>query len=231
MAENNDLKWIDDLFDSFKPANSKPAKPANNAAAPPNTAPVQQVKQKTVKLSPPSVIDKNYSTELNALLSAYLDYSGAPNHPKILDVRDWCKMEQGLINAVKSNQKYSNFDLATWEPWIYFGLSFLHDSGDKLDSQASLEKAAMCISDFYEDDDAWYPEDKAEIQPGKTFKDWVDSTDYDEYWYDTSVTVFPKNFKTVQFVSPDCGEFGCYDVLLLIDQDTDNIIWMAVNSD
>ena len=157
-----------------------------------------------------------------------MDYCGGPNHPITIDVHAWVNIEQGLILAIKSNQKYSRFDLGTWEPWIYFGQTYMYDRDTGYMTQKRLEKAATCIHDVYEDDDS--------IDcglPGESFKDWAEQRgdEVDEYWYDTTIAVFPKNTKTVHIVSPDELPFGCYDVYLLIDQDTDNIIWAGTHSD
>lgn len=68
------------------------------------------------------VYNYSYSKELNDALTLWDDYCKGN-----ITINHYHPLSSVAELKVKSNQKYSNFDLATWEPWMQYGLKWCYN--------------------------------------------------------------------------------------------------------
>ena len=183
-----------------------------------------------------AIYNQNYSQELNDALTYWDDY-----YNRKITINQYHPASVNAALKIKSNQKYSNFDLATWEPWMVYGLKHAYDRDNDcyLTQKEFEDKVNEDITSFYDESDSELDiEDINEdinngtLVPGTTpLSVWGPNSGCDDTWYDTT-KVFPKNYKIYGFSDGGDGqEFNCYDVTIIVDTDTDEIVWMTTHSD
>ncbi len=129
------------------------------------------------------------------------------------------------VNAIPSNQKYGpNFDLATWEPWVFVGKELIDDPN----FEQIVHQEITVVTDSETE-----PDDFSEFDttPGRLMKDFMKEFTCDSDWHNPTIVVMPQNVKFVRLTAPDTQHLSCYDVTLLIDKSNDEIIAMSTHQD
>lgn len=184
------------------------------------------------------VYNYSYSKELNDALTLWDDYCKGN-----ITIHQYHPLSSAAELKVKSNQKYSNFDLATWEPWMQYGLKWAYNQ----DTHRYPHKKNF-INIVNKDFTGFYTAQDPEIEgfvydldediqsgklvPGTTPLSTWNGCGCDDTWYDVT-KVFPKDYSVYCYVAPDEDQisFRCYDVTIIVDNATDEIVWMTTHSD
>lgn len=147
------------------------------------------------------------------------------------DTNNWSWDDrEKAVNSLQSNQLYdSNFDLATWQPNIFYAKAdFDQDATNGL-----LD--GLCYEDYYRQNcDCERVEDVTSEylpKPGQTLQDYNDEYSCDNSWWDPNRTTVPTNFKVYHHCGVDTGTYPCYDVYLGVDEDTKEIVWFTDHHD
>jgi len=144
--------------------------------------------------------------------------------------------------GIPSNQKFGpNFDLATWDPWTQFGkLDFQYQSNT--DQRRINHVNGRTFEDYV----------RAEIQntPSKlnsfneAFANLADGSDpipgttpladlrgCDDVWINPNYTILPQNVELYDLSGVDDLIYPCYNVCIIVDSNTKDIVWLTTHSD
>ena len=184
------------------------------------------------------VYNYSYSHELNDALTLWDDYC-----KRNITINQYYPLSSVAELKIKSNQKYSNFDLATWEPWMQYGLKWGYNQNTHRypHKKNFINIVNKDFTGFYTAKDpeieGFIEELDEDIQsgtlvPGTTPLSTWNGCRCDDTWYDDT-KVFPQDYSVYCYVAPDEDQtcFRCYDVTIIVDNATDEIVWMTTHSD